>query len=111
MYKITIHIKTLIDTLDIIANSKPDDSYRITLSGEPLIRISSGMIETINDEFVIESAEMIIGGTKANLSVNLTIKAFIARIAIGKILLLKGKKDDPFIRIEIINDQLATIEF
>lgn len=39
MYKIIIHTKTLTDALKIIANSKPDNSYRVTLSGEPLVRI------------------------------------------------------------------------
>lgn len=68
------------------------------------------MIETINDEFVIENAEMINDNTKTILSVSQTIRAFITQIAVEKILLLKGKKNSPFIRIEIINDQLSNFK-
>ena len=68
------------------------------------------MIETINDEFVIENAEMINDNTKTILSVSQTIRSFITQNAVEKILLLKGKKNSPFIRIEIINDQLSNFK-
>ncbi|NOQ68133.1 hypothetical protein GQ568_01690 [Patescibacteria group bacterium] len=97
------------NALNIIAESKPEDNYRVTLN--PFIRVSGGTIETINDEFVIKRAEMLKGGTRVALKTNITIKNFIEHHNEGTILLLKGENDNPFVRIEVVNTQLAIIEF
>ena len=109
MYETSIHLVTLIDALNIIAKSKPGDNYRLTLN--TLLKIENGKIFTINDEFVIKNAVMIKDEMKVNLSIDLTIKAFIEQLSEGKILLLKGENGSPFIEIKVINKQLALIRF
>ena len=106
-----IHIKTLIDALGSIADSEHNDNYRVTLN--PLIKIENGKIITKNDEFVIKSAEIENANAKFYLQTNLVIKAFIRLITTGtkdKNLLLKGESGS-FVRIKILTEQTAIIEF